>query len=93
VEVGELLGLTEESLTMAYDVLSKGTRAEGSRLKVSITEGSVECPRCGFSGRLKSRGHQHAVDPTFACPECGSALKIVKGLEVRLVELKAKPKP
>ncbi|HZW84825.1 MAG TPA: hydrogenase maturation nickel metallochaperone HypA [Nitrososphaerales archaeon] len=88
VEVGEMLGLTKESLTMAYGILSKGTRAEGSKLEIVFTEGSVECPRCGYAGRLKLRRHEHAVDPAFACPECGSSLRVVKGLEVRLVEVR-----
>ena len=91
VEVGEMLGLTEESLSMAYEVLSKGTKAEGSKLKVAFTEGAVDCPKCGYSGRLSLKRHEHVVDPAFACPECGSSLHISKGLEVRIVELKSKP--
>jgi hydrogenase nickel incorporation protein HypA/HybF len=87
VEVGEMLGLTTESLTMAYGILSKGTKAEGSKLDVVLTEGSVECPQCGFAGRLSLKRHQHVVDPAFACPECGSSLRVAKGLEVRLVEV------
>lgn len=84
VEVGEMLGLTRESLTMAYGILSKGTRAEGSKLAVRITGGSVECPKCGFSGRLPTRSHQHSIDPAFSCPKCGASLKVAKGLEVRI---------
>lgn len=87
VEVGEMLGLTKESLTAAYEVLSKGTRAEGSKLKVKVSMGMVECPNCGFRGRLPMKGHFHVVDPTFACPECGSPLKVSAGLEARLVRI------
>jgi hydrogenase nickel incorporation protein HypA/HybF len=85
VEVGEMLGLTRESLSTAYEVLAKGTRAEGSRLVVKFEEGSVECPRCGFSGRMAVRRHEHKIDPAFACPNCGSSLKIRLGLEVKLI--------
>lgn len=85
VEIGEMLGLTRESLTSAFEVLSKGTPAEGSRLKIVFTKGAVECPKCGFHGRLQMKGHLHAVDPTFACPKCGSSLKVSAGLEARLV--------
>lgn len=87
VEVGEMLGLTRESLTSAYEVLSRGTRAEGSKLKVKFSKGSVECPKCGFHGRLRMTRHLHAVDPTFACPECGSSLRVSAGLEARLVSI------
>ena len=84
VDVGEMLGLTRESLTMAYGILSKGTKAEGSKLRVRFTKGSVECPKCDFSGRLPVRRHDHTIDPAFACPQCGSSLKVVEGLEVKL---------
>lgn len=87
VEVGEMLGLTSASLASAYGVLSKGTRAEGSRLKVRFSKGSVECTRCGFRGRLQMKEHFHAVDPTFACPECGSTLKVSAGLDARLIAI------
>jgi hydrogenase nickel incorporation protein HypA/HybF len=85
VEMGEMLGLTRESLTSAFEVLSKGTPAEGLKLKIRFTKGAVECPKCGFHGRLQMKAHFHAVDLTFACPECGSSLKISAGLEARLV--------
>ena len=88
VEVGEMLGLTSESLSSAYEVLSKGTRVEGSRLEVVFSEGSVQCPRCGFSGRLPLRRHEHRIDPAFSCPECGASLRIIGGLEVKLLEIR-----
>ena len=84
VDVGELLGLTRESLTMAYGILSKGTRAEGSRLKVTFTRGSVMCRKCGFSGRLQGRRHDHTIDPAFACPRCGSSLTVKEGLDLKI---------
>jgi hydrogenase nickel incorporation protein HypA/HybF len=87
VEVGEMLGLTRESLTTAYEVLSKGTKAAGSRLALKFTEGSVECTRCGYSGRLSLRRHSHLVDPAFACPDCGASLRVTSGLEVKLVDI------
>lgn len=87
VEVGGLLGLTRGSLSTAYGVLSKGTRAEGSKLVIRFSEGAVECPKCGYLGALKASGHQHTVDPAFPCPECGSSLNIKAGLEARLISV------
>ncbi|MEM0118451.1 MAG: hydrogenase maturation nickel metallochaperone HypA [Conexivisphaerales archaeon] len=83
VKVGELLDLSSQSLNLAYSILSKGTIAEGSKLKVSIEKGSVLCTSCGFNGRLEVKG-SHAVDPVFACPKCGSPLKIEKGNSVEI---------
>lgn len=87
VEVGELLGLTRESLSTAYEVLSKGTIAEGSKLTVKFAKASVECPKCGFHGRLRVSGHTHAVDPAFACPTCGAPVEVKAGLEANLVAI------
>ncbi len=93
VEVGEMLGLTRESLSSAYRVLSKGTKAEGSRLSVKFARGSVSCPNCGFEGRLKLTRHDHRVDPAFACPECGGSLVVKSGMEVELRGIAWGPKP
>jgi hydrogenase nickel incorporation protein HypA/HybF len=87
VEVGEMLGLTRESLTLAYQVLAKGTKAEGSKLAVKFSRGAVECEKCGFQGRLPVKRHQHLIDPAFACPRCGSSLKVTAGLELRLIKI------
>jgi hydrogenase nickel incorporation protein HypA/HybF len=93
VSVGEMLGLTKESLKMAYEVLAKGTKAEGSRLSMEFSEGSVECGSCGFRGRMPVKRHEHVIDPAFACPECGSSLKVAAGLEVELKSIKWEEPP
>ena len=82
--MGEMLGLTRGSLTMAYGILSKGTRVEGSKLAVRFTRGSAEFPKCGLSCRLPVRRHGHRIDQAFACPQCGSSLRVVEGLEVKI---------
>ena len=87
VDVGEMLGLTRESLTMEYGLLSKGTRAEGSKLAVRFARGAAECPKCRFSGRLPVRRHDDKIDPAFRCPQCGSSLKVVEGLQVKIAEI------
>ena len=87
VEVGELLGLTRASLSMAYTILSKGTRAEGSKLTIRFSRGAVQCPKCGFSGRLRTRRDEHHIDPVFSCPQCGGPLKVESGLESRILEV------
>lgn len=86
VEVGEFLDLSNESLNMAYGILSKDTRAAGSKLKVKITSGSVSCSKCGFAGKVKPKGG-HVVDPVLSCPECGSPLSIQSGNQVSILEI------
>jgi hydrogenase nickel insertion protein HypA len=87
VRVGELLDLSSESLNLAYKTLSSETVAKGSKLKVSIERSAVSCSNCGFKGRLKAQG-SHAIDPAFACPKCGSPLKIYKGNSVEIIDVK-----
>ena len=84
IEVGELLGLAKESLTVPYGILAWGTRAEGSTLRVKLAEGYVERGSYGFRGRIPIRGHQHGIDPAFASPECGKPFKVVAGLGIEL---------
>ena len=88
VEVGEMLGLTKASLGNAYEVLSKGTPAEGSKLLVKFGKGSVHCENCDYEGRLPVKRHEHRIDPAFSCPKCGSSLQVEAGLEVKLIEIK-----
>jgi hypothetical protein len=38
-----------------------------------------------FSGRLPARRHDHTIDPAFACLQCGSSLKVVEGLDVKIM--------
>ena len=85
VEVGEMLGLSTASLRSAYEVLSKGTKASGTKLRVKFTKGEVRCGRCGFEGRIPVARHEHRIDPAFSCPECGSSLRVISGLEVKLI--------
>jgi hydrogenase nickel insertion protein HypA len=87
VEVGEFLDLSNQSLNMAYGILSKETAAAGSKLRVKILRGSVRCPSCGYSGRIEPKKGEHAVDPVFACPKCGAPLKIESGNEVKIVSI------
>ncbi len=94
VTVGEMLGLTRESLTLANEVLVKTADAKGSKLRMRLSQGSVVCPSCGFRGRMPVRRHEHLIDPAFACRECGSSLKVVAGLEVerKRIELEEHPR-
>ncbi len=88
LEVGELLGLTNTSLTLAYNTLAKGTKAEGSLLRIRHVKGLVSCPKCGFAGGLNPGRTRHVVDPAFACPKCGSPLTIKVGNECKILEIK-----
>ncbi|MDG6933841.1 MAG: hydrogenase maturation nickel metallochaperone HypA [Nitrososphaerota archaeon] len=86
VKVGELLDLSSESLNLAYRNLSSDTIASGSKLRVTIERSAVSCRKCGFEGRLSVHG-SHTIDPAYACPRCGSPLRISKGNSVEIVKV------
>jgi hydrogenase nickel incorporation protein HypA/HybF len=87
VNVGELLGLERRSLNMAYQLLSKGTKADGSKLKVHRTKGVISCKKCGYEGGLKDIPTEHTIDPAFACPKCGAPVSINSGNEVKVISV------
>ena len=84
LDVGELLGLEGDSLNMAYGILSKGTKAEGSKLRVHRIKGVVICNKCGYEGALTHVPHEHVIDPAFSCPNCGSPVSIKTGNDLKL---------
>jgi hydrogenase nickel insertion protein HypA len=87
VEMGELLGLSKESVNLAFETLSKGTAIEGSRLVVNWIRGEVACPNCDYQGGLASIVAEHRIDPAFPCPVCGSPLKIERGNEWSILKV------
>ncbi len=87
VDLGELQGLEGTTLRMAYDTLSKGTPAEGSKLRVRRLKGIVSCTKCGYEGRLQNIKHEHAIDPAFHCPKCGVPVTIKSGRELQIREI------
>ena len=85
MEVGALSDLEEEWMQRYFDHVSKGTVAEGARLKVERVPARMKCAGCGsvFSPDLASRER-------LACPECASAnCRLVSGREYRVVNLEA----
>jgi hydrogenase nickel incorporation protein HypA/HybF len=87
VELGELKGLENSSLRMAYEVLSKGTLAENSKLSITRIKGIVACPACGFEGSLTKMEHEHVIDPAFHCPSCGASVVVKRGRELNITKI------
>lgn len=80
IEVGPLAGVETEALRFCFDVVARGTIAEGARFEIIATEGTAWCIPCGKSIRIVQRYD--------ACPDCGShQLQITGGEELRIKEL------
>ncbi|MEM2926186.1 MAG: hydrogenase maturation nickel metallochaperone HypA [Candidatus Bathyarchaeia archaeon] len=90
LSVGRLSLLAHDQLRFWYKVLGKGTILEGSKLRISVEEGEVECEDCGYKGpiRYEEGLYEHLFFPTLSCPRCGSIVKVLKGRECIIKSIK-----
>ncbi len=65
LRIGELSGVNEDALRFAFDVLSRGTVAEG---------GTLECEKVPLTARCRSCGAEFSPQEfVFFCPSCDSS--------------------
>ena len=75
--IGQLASIVDDSVQFYWDILSKGTVAEGSQLHFKRIPAELVCLDC-------NRRYQ-ASEGELACPECGSArIHVVAGDEFYL---------
>jgi hydrogenase nickel incorporation protein HypA/HybF len=88
--VGKLTFLGLEQVRFAYEVLTKGTILEGSKLIITEQEGVVKCSRCGYEGGFKYENDPlyHVPVPTLKCPQCGNLVQITTGKECIIKSVK-----
>jgi hydrogenase nickel incorporation protein HypA/HybF len=80
LEVGELAGVEIEALRFGFEVVTRGTLAEGARLEVVDVPGEAWCLPCARTVPAHRR-----FDP---CPLCsGYQLQVTGGEELRIKEL------
>ncbi|MBW1982685.1 MAG: hydrogenase maturation nickel metallochaperone HypA [Deltaproteobacteria bacterium] len=77
LKVGELSTVVPESLIFCFELLSKGTLAEGARLDIEKVPTICRCRECD---------HEFSVtDLLFSCPKCGSGkVELQSGRELTL---------
>ena len=77
--VGELSTIVDDSVQFYFDLLSRGTAAEGARLRFRRVPGEATCLQCG---------HRYGVRPPLdpACPACASPLLRVSGGQQFLID-------
>jgi hydrogenase nickel incorporation protein HypA/HybF len=76
--VGELSSIVDDSVQFYFDMLSKGTVAEGAALDFERRPATVTCRDCG------ERSDVRAPLPS-SCPHCGSVkLQVTGGRELRV---------
>jgi hydrogenase nickel incorporation protein HypA/HybF len=88
--IGELTFLNPEQVRFWYEILTKDTIAEGSKLTIAESKGIVKCPQCGYEGDFKYIDDPvfHTMTPTLNCPKCGDVVEIVGGKDCIIKNIK-----
>ena len=77
VRIGEMAGVSEDALRFAFDVMARGTAADGAALEIERIPLTVGCTRCGT--------RSHPDDFVFVCPACGcSEIEVLEGREMEV---------
>jgi len=80
LEIGVLSGVEHEAMLFSYDVVVRGSIADGSRLELIELPAHAWCMVCMKDVKITARGE--------ACPDCDSyQLQISSGDELRIKEL------
>ena len=96
VRVGTLTGIVPDSVRFYFEILSKGSIAEGAALHFEKVMPTARCRQCGTETPLQDAGVE---DPAFAyawlqefsemvCPQCGAQdFELVGGHDFALVSI------
>jgi hydrogenase nickel incorporation protein HypA/HybF len=89
LRVGKLRLISLDQLKFSYEILSKGTLLEGSRLAIEETPGFTRCPNCGYAREFETGDMMfHFSLPTMKCPKCGTDMKIEGGDECLITHVR-----
>jgi len=80
LRIGSWRLVVKDSLEFYYDVLTRGTALEGSRLQIEMVEATSRCSRCGEVFTAEA--------PLLVCPACGGpGGELLTGQELNLVSV------
>ena len=80
LEIGTLSSVEPEAMRFSFDVVTKGTLADHSRLEIIKVQGEAWCMQCSKRVPVKQRFD--------ACPDCGGfQLQVTGGEEMKIKEL------
>ena len=82
LEIGRFSGVEKDALAFAFDVVMRGSVAEGADLVMIDVPGTAMCFDCGHEVEIAER-----LDP---CPDCGGGRLLPKGgNEMKIKDLEA----
>lgn len=80
LKVGKLTAIELSSLTFCFELIAKGTVAEGARLEIEAVPITGRCSQCGKAFTLE--------DLLCTCPDCqGFNITILTGREFYISEI------
>lgn len=80
LEIGRLAGVEPDAMRFCFDVVTRGSVAEGCRLDIIETPGTAWCMHCEKPVDVAQRYDD--------CPLCGGRqLQVTSGIEMRVKEL------
>jgi hydrogenase nickel incorporation protein HypA/HybF len=83
LRVGKLSDLEDDWIQRYFDYLSKGTLAEGAKLKIERTPIMLQCNACSTSYEVEMANIGDAV-----CPDCGEKdSKLISGREYYIKDM------
>ncbi|MDR0508645.1 MAG: hydrogenase maturation nickel metallochaperone HypA [Candidatus Methanoplasma sp.] len=80
--IGKLNNLGTEQMEFAYEIMSKDSILEGSKLVIEEEDITVKCEECGYEGPVKNMDlgeDSHLQIPILSCPLCSSAVTTTAG--------------
>jgi len=86
LRVGEMSDLEDEWIQRYFDYLSKGTVAEGAKLKIERVPVTIQCSSCQATYTVNLRQDK---DPK--CPQCGATGgKLLAGREYYIKDMEVR---
>ncbi|MFW9826051.1 MAG: hydrogenase maturation nickel metallochaperone HypA [Candidatus Thorarchaeota archaeon] len=90
LEIGELTLIVPELLQRSFEIATKGSIAEGAKLKISIIPGKIKCRDCNNISEVSiTKEAQLTGLQLFKCSNCGSNnTEIVDGKKANVKNIK-----
>ena len=76
IRLGELLLLNPEQLKFCFDVVSRGTIAEGAKLEIEFIKPKIRCTSCGKE-----------FDEVVGICDCGGIVSVEGGKDMLLTKI------
>ena len=88
--VGDMTSLGDEQLEFAYEIVTKETKLEGSKLIIEHEKIRVKCKECDYEGevRMLESDYGEHTRPILSCPKCNGKVRVIAGQTCKVRNLK-----